>query len=624
MLFRSIGFIFLKLAMSQQKHIDISAMRHSAAHLMASAIQELYPEAKFGVGPVIENGFYYDLDLPTPLSENDLAKIEKRMKKIQQRNDKFVREELSIDEAIKFFEERQQTYKVELLRALKEKGSTAIDADDTFDIDPSAKEVTSTYTHGSFVDLCRGPHVDSTGEIGVYKLMRVAGAYWRGKETNPMLQRVYGVCFATPEDLDEHLRLLEEAKKRDHRKIGLQQELFLFDDLVGKGLPMWLPKGNIMKEQVELLAKEVEGKYGYERVTTPVMGKKELFETSGHLPYYAGGMYPPMEMDDGTYYLKAMNCPLHHLIYRHRPRSYRELPLRFAEYGTVYRNELSGALAGLLRVRMLSMNDAHIYCSREQIESEFTSVLKMTREYFELFGLKDYWFRLSKWDANHKEKYIDQPDNWDYAEEVLRSVMLKENLPFTEVEDEAAFYGPKVDVQFKSVIGREESMSTIQLDFLARERFGLTYVNDKGEQDNNVFVIHRAPLSTHERFMAFLIEHYAGAYPVWLSPVQVKVIPVGESHRGAASALGELLSEAGVRVEVNRADETVGNQIRKAREEKVPYMLVIGDKEMPSNGDWSSSETLSIKVRGKEELVSMSLGDFVTQVTEEVRERRDK
>lgn len=609
--------------MTEAKLSQIEAMRHSAAHLMASAIQELYPEAKFGVGPVIENGFYYDVDLPTPLSENDLAKIEKRMKKIQQRNDEFVRAELPIDEAIVFFKEKNQPYKVELLQALKEKGSTAIDAEDSFDVDPSAKEITSTYTHGSFVDLCRGPHVAATGEIGVYKLMRVAGAYWRGKETNPMLQRVYGICFGTQAELDEHLHLLEEAKKRDHRKIGVQQELFLFDDLVGKGLPMWLPKGNIMKEEVERLAKEVESRYEYDRVTTPVMGKKELFETSGHLPYYADGMYPPMEMDDGTYYLKAMNCPLHHLIYRHRPRSYRELPLRLAEYGTVYRNELSGALAGLLRVRMLSMNDAHIYCSREQIEAEFTSVLKMTREYFDLFGLKDYWFRLSKWDPNHKDKYIDQPDNWAYAEEVLRQVLQKENLPFTEVENEAAFYGPKVDVQFKSVIGREESMSTIQLDFLARERFGLTYVNDKGEQDNNVFVIHRAPLSTHERFMAFLIEHYAGAYPVWLSPVQVKVIPVGESHRVAASALGEVLSRSGVRVEVNKADETVGNQIRKAQQEKVPYMLVIGDKEIPSSGEWSSAEILSIKVRGSEELLSMSLKEFIERITREMVNRLD-
>ena len=438
-----------------------------------------------------------------------------------------------------------------------------------------------------------------------------------------MRQRIYGVAFATQAELDEHFAMLAEAERRDHRKIGQAQELFFFDDLIGKGLPVWLPNGTIMKNEVEKLAVEMETAAGYNRVTTPHLGKKELYLASGHLPYYAESMYPPMETDDGTYYLKAMNCPHHHLIYKAKPRSYRDLPLRLAEYGTVYRNELSGTLAGLLRVRMLSMNDAHIYCRRDQVEEEFRSVMKMTMAYFKIFGLGNYWFRLSKWNPERKEKYIAEPDSWNFSEEVLRSVLKKLKVPFVEVSDEAAFYGPKVDAQFKSVIGREETMSTIQLDFAAKRRFHLTFANDKGEAEESVFVIHQAPLSTHERFMAFLIEHYAGAFPVWLSPVQVAVIPVSEKHVKMSRTLGVQLTAYGLRLHLDDANESVGYKIRRAERQKVPYMLVLGDKEIPKSKKWSDETKLSVRVRGQKKLIAIQLKKFLERVTRQVTRRKD-
>ena len=387
----------------------LELMRHSCAHLMAAAIAKLYPEAKFGIGPVIENGFYYDIEIPGyTLSENDLPKINKQMKRIIKDNIEFKKEEMTIEDGIKLFEDLKQPYKVELLKDLKEKGTTKMD-DSEAEIMPDKSSKISIYRTGEFVDLCRGPHVNSTKELKLsFKLDRLAGAYWRGNEKNPMLTRIYGLAFLEEKELEEYLEMMEEAKKRDHRKLGKELELFHIDDMVGKGLPLWLPKGTIIKDEIENYAKEMESKYNYVRVTTPHLAKKELFETSGHLPYYKDDMYPAMEMDDGTYYLKAMNCPHHHIIYRHKPHSYRELPIRIAEYGTVYRNELSGTLAGLLRVRMLSMNDAHIYCRKDQIKEEFKSVLALNMETFEKFNLTDYWFRLSKWSPDHTDKYINE------------------------------------------------------------------------------------------------------------------------------------------------------------------------------------------------------------------------
>lgn len=592
----------------------LEMMRHSCAHVVAAAVAELYPAAKFGVGPVVENGFFYDIDFPTPIGEADLEKIEARARGIIQRGDKFEREEMSLDDGIKLFAEMGQVYKVELLKDLKERGTTKMNEEEKKELAGSV-EVVSIYRTGKFVDLCRGPHVGSAKEIGAFKLTKLAGAYWRGKNENPQLQRIYGVCFEKQTELDDYLKMLEEAEKRDHRKIGADQDLFFTDDMVGKGLIMWTPNGTIIRTEVEKLALEKERDAGYVRVRTPHMAKEEMFLTSGHLPYYKDSMYPPMIMDDGTYYLKAMNCPHHHTMYNHKPHSYRDLPLRIAEYGECFRNELSGTLAGLLRVRAMAMNDAHMYCRKDQIKSEFKSVLEMIVDYFKIFGLENYWFRLSRWSADHLDKYINQPENWEYAEGVLREVLTEMGVKFVEAIDEAAFYGPKVDVQFKSVIGREETMSTVQLDFAAKERFGLKYVDETGKENNEVFVIHRAPLSTHERFTAFLIEHYAGIWPLWLSPVQVVLAAVSSKHAEGARALAKELFDLNIRVEVDDADETLGNKVRKAVSRKVPYIVVVGDKEI-------AGESWMIRVRGQEKQDKMPKAEFIAKLLSEIKERK--
>lgn len=591
-------------------------MRHSCAHLMAAAIQELYPSAMFGVGPVIENGFFYDMFLPAPLTTEDLPLIEKKMKEIQTRNDTYERTMWKLDDAVRYFTEHGQNFKVELLKDLKTKGTTVIkdlkEMDET--LGGTGVDEVSVYATGDFVDLCRGPHIERTKEIGPFKLLSIAGAYWRGQAENPQLTRIYGVCFKTQKELDEYLWRLEEAKKRDHRKIGQDQQLFFIDETVGKGLVMWLPKGFVIRNEIEKLAIEMEDDSGYLRVATPHLAKEELYLKSGHLPYYKESMYPAMVMDDGTYYLKAMNCPHHHIIYNHTPHSYRDLPLRIAEYGTVYRNELSGTLAGLLRVRGMSMNDAHIYCRKDQVKDEFKRVMQLTTRHFEIFGLKNYWFRLSLWDSSHTEKYIDEPENWEYTEGAVREVLEEMHVSYKEAENEAAFYGPKVDVMFKSVIGREETMSTIQLDFAAKKRFGLTYVDETGTHNNEVFVIHRAPLSTHERFVAFLIEHYAGVWSLWLAPTQVKFLPVGEKHRDYAEVLRARFIKLGIRAVVDMSDETVGKKIRNAENEKVPYMLVIGDKEMVGG-------PLAVRARGSKDTTSEDMERFIARIQQEIRDR---
>lgn len=599
--------------MAQQ---DLEILRHSAAHLIAAAAESLFPGAKFGVGPAVENGFYYDIDFPQNINEEDLQKIEAKAKELIKANLKYERKELPIEEAIKLFADRGQVYKVELLNDLKNKGTTKLNSEELQDVGETVDTV-SLYQTGEFVDLCRGPHVRYTSEIkpSGLKLMRLAGAYWRGKNENPQLTRIYGVYFSSKEDLENYLHLLEEAEKRDHRKIGAEQDLFFFDENVGKGLVMWLPNGTIIRNEVEKLAEEKEKQAGYVRVRTPHLAKEEMYLKSGHLPYYKDSMYPPMVMDDGTYYLKAMNCPHHHTIYNHNLHSYRDLPLRLAEYGECYRNELSGTLAGLLRVRCLAMNDAHIYCRKDQIKEEFKNVLNLIISYFQIFNLENYWFRLSKWSPDHLEKYINQPENWEYSQSVIREVLQEMGVKFVEVEDEAAFYGPKVDVQFKSVVGREETMSTVQLDFLAKERFGLKYTDESGKENNDVFVIHRAPLSTHERFTAFLIEHFGGVWPVWLAPVQVMLAPVGEKHLAGAEEMAQKLLGVGVRVEIDRADETIGNKVRKAAGRKIPYVIVVGDKEL-------AGEDLMIRVRGQEQQIKMSQKDFTEKIIDEIKIRK--
>ncbi len=588
--------------MTNQNHLQ--NLRHSCAHLLAAAVLELYPNTLITIGPAIENGFYYDFDFSEAISDIDLPKIEKKMTEIIKSWDKFSYREVTEKEAKSFY--KNNPFKLELIEEIVKKSLPA----------GRQGEKITFYKAGNFEDLCRGGHSENPQkDIGAFKLLSIAGAYWRGDEKNKMLTRIYGTAFPTQKELADHLTLLEETKKRDHRKIGKNQELFFIDDMVGKGLVMWLPKGNIVKEQIENLAKELEAKQGYQRVTTPHIAKEELFQTSGHLPYYQDSMYPPMKMDDGTYYLKAMNCPHHHRIYQHSNRSYKELPLKIAEYGTVYRNELSGTLAGLLRVRALDMNDAHIYARKDQIKDEFKAVLKLTIDYFEIFGLKDYWFRLSKWDPKYTDKYINEPKNWDYTEKVIREVLEEMKVKFIEADNEAAFYGPKVDIQFKSIIGREESMSTIQLDFMAKSRFGLSYIDETGQENNEVFVIHRAPLSTHERFMAFLIEHTAGAFPLWLAPVQVILLPIADRHNDFAEKLNNELLENNIRSQVDTRPERLQAKIRDATLQKVPFMGIIGDKEI-------ADEVISVRARTGEDLGLNKLPKFLQKLKEDIDKKR--
>jgi threonyl-tRNA synthetase len=543
----------------------LSELRHSAAHLLAAAVLEIYPDTKNTIGPSTDEGFYYDFDFRTPISEIDFPQIEQKMREIVKKWNKFEKIDTSKDEALKQFE--QNEYKKELILEIAGKD-----------------EKITLYKSGDFVDLCRGGHANNPREhLKHFKLLSIAGAYWRGSEKNKMLTRIYGTAFFTKKELDEFLLQKEEAKKRDHRKLGKELDLFFIDDIVGKGLIMWLPKGTILRDQIESLAREKELQYGYKRVITPHIAKEELFLRSGHLPYYRDSMFPAMKMDDGDYYLKAMNCPHHHTIFNHKSHTYKDLPVRFAEYGTCYRNELSGTLAGLLRVRGMAMNDAHIYLRKDQIKEEFKAVISLTQEYFEIFGLKKYWFRLSKWDPEHTEKYINEPENWQYTEEILRQVLTELKVDFLEAMDEAAFYGPKVDVQFKSAIGREETMSTIQLDFAARKRFNLRYVDADGTEKNDIFVIHRAPLSVHERFLAFLIEHYAGAFPFWLSPVQAVVIPIAERHNEYANKINSQLIKSGIRSEVDTRSESMQKKIKLAQNQKINYMIIIGDKEIETD-----------------------------------------
>ncbi len=583
--------------LSPEEKEKLQALRHSAAHLLAAAVTELYPSAKPTIGPATDEGFYYDFEFEEPISENDLPAIEALMQKIVEGWRGFERLEVGADEALAMY--ANNPYKQELINEFAEAG-----------------EAITLYKSGDFVDLCRGGHIDGPADnLRHFKLLSLAGAYWRGSEENIMLTRIYGTAFFSGAELEEYLQQREAAKERDHRKIGQEMDLFFIDEMVGKGLVMWLPKGQIIKDEVEKLAKEKEAASGYLRVATPHIAREELFLTSGHLPYYAESMYPAMQMDDSVYYLKAMNCPHHHRIYLHQPKSYRDLPVRLAEYGTCYRNELSGTLAGLLRVRGMTMNDAHIYCRKDQVKEEFKAVMEMTMDYFRIFGLENYWFRLSKWSPDHTDKYFDEPENWEYTQDVLRGVLEEMGVPFVEADDEAAFYGPKVDVQFKSASGREETMSTIQLDFVAKKRFNLSYIDESGEENHEVFVIHRAPLSVHERFMAFLIEHYAGKFPVWLAPVQAKVLPVSDKFNEYAIQVAEMLRGQGVRVELDDRSERLSAKIRDAQQEKVPYMLVVGGQE-------EAAGTVAVRSRDSGEQETVGAEEFADRVVKEVVERK--
>ena len=572
-------------------------LRHSCAHLLAQAVVEMFPDAKPTIGPPIEHGFYYDFHMK-PIGDNDLKKIEKRMGQLVRENITILREEHENNELREIFKENK--FKIEIMdeKIGNEVGSTA-------------------YRQGDFVDLCRGPHVPSTSHLRWFKLTSTSQAYWRADRNREPLTRIYGMCYSSKEGLKERQRQIEEASKRDHKKIGKEMELYMIDEMIGKGLPVWLPNGEVLKSEIEKYALETEDRYGYDRVTTPVLAKKELFECSGHLPHYAEGMYPPMEMDDGTYYLKAMNCPMHHLVFSNKKRSYRELPLRIAEYGTVYRNEMSGTLAGLLRVRMLSMNDAHIYCTLEQVGQEVASNIKMVQDYYSSFGFENYHFRLSLWDPENTDKYIEQPENWNSTQDHLRKILNELGVPYIEAIGEAAFYGPKIDIQFTTALGREESMSTIQLDFAAKERFQLTYKDEKGEENGEVFVIHRAPLSTHERFVAFLTEHWAGNFPTWLSPKQIQIITISEKQKQYAKEVEKSLVEIGVRVSVDDSDATIGKKIRMHRKMRPAYMLILGEDEQ-------KEKTVSIRIdrkgepRSGEQCNGVPLNDFLENLSKEI------
>jgi len=596
--------------MERYEDSELYRVRHSASHVMAQAVMELFPgQAKIAIGPPIEDGFYYDFDLPRALTPEDLEAVERRMREIIAQDVPFVRKAISAEEARRLFAD--QPYKLELIEGLEQGGS------DEHGEPLQEKPEISIYRHGPFTDLCRGPHVERTGQInpaGV-KLMNVAGAYWRGDEKRPMLQRIYGTAWNTAKDLEEHLARLEEAKRRDHRKLGADLDIFVFDEEVGPGLPLWLPNGAILIEELERLAKEMELKHGYVRVRTPHLSKEALFVHSGHLPYYAESMYPPMEMEGVRYYVKPMNCPMHHKIFAARPRSYRDLPLRLAEYGTCYRFEKSGELFGLMRVRSMQMNDAHIYCSEEQFESEFMAVIGLYHEYFRIFGIEKYIMRLS---THHKnglgKKYVDNERLWLKTEDMVRQAMQRGGVPFVEAADEAAFYGPKIDVEIWSATGREFTLATNQVDFAQPARFELTFAN-RGGQEETPLCIHRAPLSTHERMVGFLIEHYAGAFPVWLAPTQAVVIPIADRHVEYARTLAGRLAAAGIRAQADEGSERMNAKIRGAQLKKIPYMLVVGDRE-------SQAGTASLRLRSGEDRGAVPVEEFIARVRGEIEARK--
>ncbi len=545
--------------------------RHSLAHVLAHAVLELHPGTRLGFGPPVDDGFYYDFLFAEPLDDASLREIEKRMRKILARRLRFEREEHDFATGVRLLEELGQPFKVEYAHDLHT---------------VQGVERLSFYRSGTFVDMCEGPHVESTGEIppDSFKLDSLAGAYWRGSEKNPMMTRIYGLAFADHEELTRFLERRELARQRDHRKLGAELEIFMVSDDIGRGLPLWLPNGTVLRDELESLAREMEFRAGYVRVATPHISKGRLYEISGHLPYYAESMFPPMQLEDEEpYYLKPMNCPHHHTIYAARPRSYRELPLRLAEYGDVYRYEKSGQLAGLLRVRGMSMNDAHIYCTSEQVHAEFRAVIELHRTYYEMFRLRDFWMRLSLHSPD-KEKFVSSEERWSAAEEMVRKVLRELALPFQEHVGEAAFYGPKVDYQVTNVIGREETASTGQLDFVGPERFGLEYVAPDGSRQRP-WIIHRAPLGTHERFIALLLEHLGGAFPTWMAPVQVAIIPVsmGDAFLDFARKLQHELQDELFRVRLEDGQESFGKKIRGAETQKVPNLFIVGQKELEAD-----------------------------------------
>lgn len=597
----------------------IEKIRHSTAHLLAAAVLERWPKTRLGVGPVIEYGFYYDLDVrddageSVRLSPEDLASLADTMRAIIARSEPFRRDELPLDDAIAFFRERGQDFKVELLRDLKEKGTTAVKAEEQQDVGERPDVASLYWTGEGFVDLCRGPHVASTSDLGVFTLTKLAGAYWRGKETNPQLQRIYGVAFATQEELDAHLHMLAETEKRDHKKLGPQLDLFVFSELVGGGLPLWTPRGTLVRNLLDAFVWELRHARGYERVEIPHITKKDLYERSGHWEKYKDDLFKITTREGHEFAMKPMNCPHHTQIYARRQWSYRELPQRYANTTTCYRDEQSGELAGLSRVRAFAQDDAHVFCRISQAKEEIQKIWDIVHVFYAAFGLTLH-LRLSLRDPAHPEKYLGNQEHWDKAEAVLREIAAENKSAFVEALGEAAFYAPKLDFMAKDSLGREWQVATIQLDVNMPERFDLTCVNEQGEHER-IVMIHAAIMGSIERFLSILIEHYAGAFPTWLAPVQVAVLPVSEQHaQGAAAFADRLRSEAGARVEIVPADESVGKRIRKTEQQKVPSMIVLGDKEA-GGGD------LQVRVYGKAEQEALSTDAFIARLKDAIVRR---
>ncbi len=574
-----------------------STFWHSSAHLMAEAVESIYPGVKFWVGPAIDKGFYYDMDLgDQKITEDDLVMLEKKMAELSKQNNPYQRQPISKEDARDYFLNKGDEYKLDLLSGLTD------------------GEIT-LYNQGKFTDLCRGPHIPHTGFIKAIKLTSIAGAYWKGDEKNKQLTRIYGVTFPNQRELDEYVAMLEEAKKRDHRKLGKELGIYTTDDNVGAGLILWMPNGTVIIEELEKLAKETETRAGYKRVVTPHLAKESLYLTSGHLPYYADSMFPPMELDDTKYYLRAMNCPHHHKIFDAEPRSYKDLPYRIAEYGTCYRYEQSGELFGLMRVRCLHMNDAHIYCSKEQFAQEFRAVNELYLKYFKIFGIDKYVMRLSLHDPEKLgQKYVNEPELWLETEELVRSVLIESNIPFVEVKGEGAFYGPKIDVQIWSAIGREFTLATNQVDFAQSRSFKLSFTNQHNEAEIPL-IIHRAPLGTHERFIGFLLEHYAGKFPTWLAPLQVKILPISDKYIDYANSILQTLRDADIRAEIDERQEKIGKKIRDTELARVPYMLVVGEKEMNEN-------QVAVRRQGKGDAGVAGLEDFMAGLLAEIKERK--
>ena len=569
---------------------------HSTAHLMAQAVKDLFPKAKVTIGPTIENGFYYDFDVDIPFTDEVIQNIENRMKELAKSSQEISRMEISASDAVKMFDDMGESYKVEIIK----------------EIDPN--DIISAYSQTSFTDLCRGPHVSNTSKIKYFKLLSTSGAYWRGDENNKMLQRIYGTVFSTNDALKTHLHNLEEAKKRDHRKLGKELNLFAFDEEVGPGLPLWLPNGTVMIEELERLAKQTEKKAGFDQVRTPHLTKGTIYERSGHLEHYKDSMYPEMSIDGADYYVKPMNCPHHHKIFSAIPRSYRDMPVRLSEYGTCYRYEKSGQLFGLMRVRSLQMNDAHIYCSADQFKEEFINVCKMYLEYFELFDIKKYTMRLSLHDKKHLgDKYVDEPELWLETEQWVREALDEGGFNYVEVPGEAAFYGPKIDVQVWSAIGKEFTLATNQVDFVVPERFDLSYKDKNGNQQTPI-CIHRAPLSTHERFIGFLIEHFGGNFPLWLAPVQVAVLPVSEKVNDYARNITNKLIDHDIRAMLDDRSDKVGAKIRKAEINRVNVMLIVGPKEQENN-------TVSVRRKFSGDLGTVDQDILLSTLVNEIKDR---